>query len=284
VDAYHRPTELNEALRILSAEPVRIAAGCTDLFPATEAKALPGPILDITAVDGLRGITPADEGLRIGAATTWTDVIRADLPPAFDALKLAAREIGSVQIQNAGTVAGNLCNASPAADGVPCLLVLNASVEMASAHGQRALPLEDFLAGPRRTALAPDEMVTAITIPKPALSGRSGFLKLGARKYLVISIAMAAARLVVEDHTIRDAAIAIGSCGPVATRLSALEAALVGMSLDASVRAVRSDLVTPSLDPIGDIRASAEYRRHAATETVRRVLCDLVEMSPMAAA
>ncbi len=127
MDAYHRPTDLDDALRILAAEPVRIAAGCTDLFPATEAKVLPGPILDITAVEGLRGITATDEGIHIGAATTWTDVIRGDLPPAFDALKLAAREVGSVQIQNAGTVAGNHNNPTPAAEGVPFHMVKVAS-------------------------------------------------------------------------------------------------------------------------------------------------------------
>ncbi len=284
MDAYHRPTDLDEALRILAAEPVRIAAGCTDLFPATEAKALSGPILDIAAIEGLRGITSTDAGIRIGAATTWTDVIRADLAPAFDALKLAAREVGSVQIQNAGTVAGNLCNASPAADGVPCLLVLDASVELASAQGRRSLPLSEFLMGPRRTALEPGEMMTAITIPKMALSGRSSFLKLGARKYLVISIAMVAARLEVEDDTIREAAVAVGSCGPVATRLPALESTLIGVPVGESGRVVHGDLVEPFLDPIADIRASAAYRREAATEAVRRVLRDLTQTGSKAAA
>ncbi len=284
MDAFHRPTDLDEALRILAAEPVRIAAGCTDLFPATEAKALPGPILDITAVEGLRGIASMDEGLRLGAATTWTDVIRADLPPAFDALKLAAREVGSVQIQNAGTVAGNLCNASPAADGVPCLLVLDASVELASSRGRRELPLSEFLIGPRRTALEPGEMMTAITVSTEALSGRSGFLKLGARKYLVISIAMVAARLVVEGGTIREAAVAVGSCGPVATRLTALEGALTGVPVGEAGQVAQSDLVEPFLDPIADIRASAAYRREAATEAVRRVLADLTRTVPKAAA
>ena len=284
MDAYHRPTDLDDALRILAAEPVRIAAGCTDLFPATEAKTLPGPILDITAVEGLRGITSTDSGMRIGAATTWTDVIRGDLPPAFDALKLAAREVGSVQIQNAGTVAGNLCNASPAADGVPCLLVLDASVELMSMRGRRLVPLSEFLTGPRRTALQPGEMVTAIAIPEAALLGRSSFQKLGARKYLVISITMVAARLVVEDGMIWEAAIAVGSCGPVATRLTALEAALAGVPVSESMQAVQSDLVEPFLDPIADIRASAEYRSEAATETVRRVLGDLTHTSPKVAA
>ncbi len=122
-----RPRTLSEAISAAgSGDRVVIAAGCTDLFPATQSQTLTGRILDLTSVDGLRGISRAAGGWRIGAATTWTDILRADLPPAFDGLKAAARQVGGVQIQNAGTIGGNLCNASPAADGVPPLLTLDA--------------------------------------------------------------------------------------------------------------------------------------------------------------
>lgn len=281
--AYHRPTDLDEALAILADGPATIAAGCTDLYPATQAKTLPGPVLDITGIAALRGVAKHGDGWRIGAATTWTDIIRAELPPAFDGLKLAAREVGSVQIQNAGTVAGNLCTASPAADGAPCLLTLNAEVDLRSAQGTRRLPLQAFLTGPRRTALRPDELVTAILIPEASGKGQGHFLKLGARKYLIISIAMAAARLEIENGSVSGAALAIGACSPVATRLPGLERALVGHAPAELPGLVRPDLVSPYLAPIDDIRADAGYRVTAATELLRRTLAGLAAPAEVAA-
>ena len=124
-------------------------AGGTDVYPAKAARAGWGDmrhadILDISAVPGLRGIAEDAAGWRIGALTTWTDLIRADLPPLFDGLKLAAREIGGVQIQNRGTLAGNICTASPAGDGAPNLLALDAHVELASRQGRRVVPMARF--------------------------------------------------------------------------------------------------------------------------------------------
>ncbi len=281
--AYHRPKDLDTALALLAEPTLRVAAGCTDLFPATQARALPGPILDITAIPALRGISQTDDGWRIGAATTWTDILRADLPPAFDGLKLAAREVGSVQIQNAGTLAGNLCTASPAGDGIPCLVTLDASVELRSAAATRTLKLQDFLTGARRTALAPGELVTAIHIPGSASRGRSTFLKLGARKYLVISIAMVAARVETDGDTIARAAIAIGACSPVAARLTALEARLQDTPLATAADTVTRDLVAQPLAPIDDIRADAGYRVEAATELTRRALRALAQPQARAA-
>lgn len=282
--AYHRPESLDDALGILAESPVSVAAGCTDLFPATEARALIGPILDITAIRELRGVTAENGRVRIGAAATWTDIVAADLPPAFDMLKEAAREVGSVQIQNAGTVAGNLCNASPAADGVPCLLALDAQVELASATQRRVLPLNEFITGPRRTALRPGELVTAITVPEMAARGRSRFLKLGARRYLVISIAMVAARLHVVEGRVAAASVAVGACGPVAVRLHALEKAIGGRPPDAGLAALATrNLVGPVLSPIADIRADAAYRVEAAVALVRRALDDLTAKTEAAA-
>ena len=127
---YLRPTRTEEALERLAAAPLTVLAGGTDHYPARVGKPLAEDILDITALEALRGIRATDAGWRIGATTSWTQVIEAQLPPLFDALKQAAREVGGVQIQNAGTVAGNLCNASPAADGVPALLALDAHLEL----------------------------------------------------------------------------------------------------------------------------------------------------------
>ncbi len=270
---YHRPEELRTALELLAQGGLKIAAGCTDLFPATEAKILPGPVLDITGIAALRGISAGPEGLRIGAATTWTDLLRADLPPALAGLQLAAREVGGRQIQNRGTLAGNLCNASPAADGVPPLLTLDARVELQSLAGQRSLPLSDFLLGPRQTALAEGELVRAIFLPATALGGQGAFRKLGARRYLVISIAMCAARLRLEEGRVAEAALAVGACGPVATRLPEAEAALIGQPLDPG--RITDAMVAAPLAPIGDMRADAPYRAGAAAELLRRTLADL---------
>jgi len=274
---YHRPGNLQEALDGLARAPAVVAAGCTDLFPATERAALDGPVLDITGIAALRGISKTAEGWRIGATTTWTDIARAPLPPGFDMLKQAAQEVGSAQIQNAGTVAGNLCNASPAADGVPPLLALDAAVEIASAIGTRVLPLARFITGPRATALRPGEILTAVHIPRDAGQGASRFLKLGARRYLVISIAMVAARIVAEQGRAAQVALAAGACGPVAARLPEVERALTGLPLSDLAAAIDAEAVGAVLSPIDDLRADAAYRRHAATELLRRAVTETVE-------
>jgi len=234
--------------------------------------------LDVTAIEELRGIGQSAEHWRIGAAATWTDIVRADLPSAFDGLKSAARQVGSVQIQNAGTIAGNLVNASPAADGAPCLLTLDASVELASKAGIRTLPIGDFLLGPGETALEEDEIVSAVRVPKASGRGRSTFLKLGARKYLVISISMVAARIVEDAGVITDAAIAVGACSAVATRLEVVENSLIGKPAgDDPAAYVDDDMVTRYLSPIDDARSDAGYRNVASVELVRRAIRALTE-------
>jgi CO/xanthine dehydrogenase FAD-binding subunit len=269
--AYFRPAAVDEALQALAARPLTVLAGGTDHYPARVGRNPEEDILDLTALASLRGISRDGGGWRIGATTTWTDVLEAELPPLFDALKLAAREVGGVQIQNAATVAGNLCNASPAADGVPALLALDAEVELASARGRRSLSLSQFILGPRKTALARDEIVTAMRIPAPRHEARSHFLKLGARRYLVISIAMVAIVLETEGRSIRAARIAVGACSPVACRLPLLEKELRGINLAEAPRSVRAEHLA-ALQPIDDVRGSAEYRLDAALVLVKRGL------------
>jgi len=279
--SYWRPDTLDAALDLLASQDVVVAAGCTDLFPATERKILPGDVLDITGIEALSGINLRDDVLRLGAITTWTDILQSDLPPACDGLKLAAREVGAKQIQHRGTIAGNLCNASPAADGVPPLLTLDAEVELQSTDGSRRLPLADFLEGPRRTGRASNELLTAVLIPKKSLVGSSHFLKLGARSYLVISIVMTAARIVVKDGIVADAALAIGACGPVATRLPEIERSIIGHALDPA--AISDEAVARTLSPITDIRADAGYRTSSAAELLRRTLQALTPAAKEAA-
>ena len=273
---YLRPTDLTEALIALKGRHLSILAGGTDFYPAHVERPLPDDVLDITALDGLRGVREEPALFWIGALTTWSEILAARLPPVFDGLKLAAREIGGRQVQNAGTLAGNLCNASPAADGVPALLALGAEVEL-RAHGQiRRVPLPAFLVGNRRTARRADELMTAILVPRWGSSARATFCKLGARHYLVISIVIVAATLEAgADGAVSRAAIAVGACSEVAQRLPGLEVKAVGQPLTPAL----ADLVHPddiaALTPISDIRGSSEYRRDAATTLLRRALAEL---------
>jgi CO/xanthine dehydrogenase FAD-binding subunit len=270
--SYARPTRIEEALAMLARGDRTVLAGGTDFYPSRTGTTPREDVIDVTALDELRGIEERDADWRFGAATSWTEVIEADLPPLFDCLKLAAREVGGMQIQNSGTLAGNLCNASPAADGVPPLLALDAKVEIASTGAARTLPLDEFILGPRRTALRPGELVSALVIPRPRHDARSDFLKLGARKYLVISIAMVASVLEVANGAVRAARIAVGSCSPVARRLPTLEQALVGKPLDRNLGAcVAPEHIAP-LCAIDDVRATGAYRREAALTLIRRSL------------
>lgn len=268
---YARPTTLEEALELMRSRPWTVLAGGTDFYPALGGGPVKADVLDINGLRELKGISRSDSHIAIGARTSWSELLAAPLPPSFDMLKQAAREVGSVQIQNMGTVAGNLCNASPAADGVPPLLALDAEVALTSHAGVRHVPLSTFILGNRQTAREADELVTAIRVPLAASEGRSGFVKLGARRYLVISIAMAAARLVFDGGRIRGVAIAVGSCSAVARRLAGLEAVLAGASRDA-VAALVAAYGFPELAPIDDVRGTADYRLEAAREIVARAL------------
>ena len=277
---YVRPTDLTEALAALAAGPLTILAGGTDFYPARVGRAITEDILDVSALASLRGIADAGDHFRFGATTTWSDIAKAPLPPCFDGLKLAAREVGGVQIQNAGTVAGNLCNASPAADGIPPLMALDAVVELRSHDAGRAVPLAEFVLGNRRTTRRPEELVTAIRVPKPAREARSTFLKLGARRYLVISIVMVAAVLEIEKGVVAAAGIAVGACSAAARRLPALEAALVGRAFIPGLGAAVEDSHLSPLAPIDDVRGSADYRRDAARTLVARALDSLAAGRP----
>ena len=279
---YLRPSTLVEALTELGARPYRVFAGGTDVYPAEAAAAgwgKPGigraAIMDISALEDLEGIKSYPDRIEIGALVTWTEVIKSDLPAWFDGVRQAGREVGGRQIQNRGTLAGNLCNASPAADGVPALLALNARVRLQRRDGRRELALEEFILGNRRTCLKPDELLSDIIIPVPGPGAGATFLKLGARSYLVISIAMVSVCLEVIGGRINDPRIAVGACSEVARRLAALEARLQGaLTTDVPGLVQKEDF--DSLTPIDDIRAPGWYRRHAAQILVERAIESLL--------
>lgn len=286
--AYFRPKTLAEALEIRASRDVMPLAGGTDVYPVRTARRAWGDpthkdVLDLSGLGELDGIDADDTHVRFGALTTWTDLTRADLPTLFDGYCLAARAVGGVQVQNSGTLVGNIVTASPAGDGIPNLMALDAEVELASLSGRRRLPIRDFVTGYRQTALRPDELVTAILVPKRE-NARSHFLKLGARAYLVISIAMVAGTVTTDEAgLITEARIAVGACSAVAERLGRLESELVGLPLAEAAAHVEARHLA-ALSPIDDVRASGAYRRAAATTLVRDLLTQLATTTSRRAA
>jgi CO/xanthine dehydrogenase FAD-binding subunit len=271
-----QPASLSAAIDLLAQHQGRLLAGGTDFFPGLTVAPEARPIIDISRLPELSAIRSEGDHIRLGAGATWSEIVAAPLPAGFDALKAAAREIGSIQIQNRGTIGGNLCNASPAADSVPPLLTLDALVEIAAASGNRRMPLADFIHGNRRTALKPGEILTAVLVPRlVAERFATHFVKLGARRYLVISIAMIAVALErAADGAIARAHVAIGSCSAVAQRLPQVESALIGARSVGDIAGAVTPNRLAALSPIDDVRATADYRRDAAATLIRRAAQD----------
>ena len=274
--SYVAPTRLDDAIDVLGSGRQVVVAGATDHYPARVGRAWDEDVLDVSRVGDLGTFGSAEGGWWIPATTTWTDIRKATLPSLFDGLKGAAATIGGVQIQNRGTLVGNVANASPAADGIAVLMTLEAEVELASVRGRRRLPIGEFVTGNRRTLREPDELITGIHVPIEGGAARSGFEKLGARTSLVISIVMASAVLILDpDARVADARVAVGACSPVARRLPALEARLRGQPLGARVGDMPEPLDFAPLSPIDDIRGSSGYRTDVALTLVRRLVTRL---------
>ncbi len=272
---YFQPATLDDALQLLARNSsLKIVAGGTDIYPAATSQAAwrgieMRDVLDISRLNGMRDIVERVHDWHIGALATWTDLINASLPPVFDGLKIAAREVGGIQIQNRGTIGGNICNASPAADGAPPLIALDAEIACMSVGDCRIMSVDTFIEGNRKTRLRPGELVTGIIVPKRP--GRGHFLKLGARRYLVISIAMVSGTFDIDNASgiVRSARIAVGACSAVAQRLPKLEARLAGTRIG-DIQPTADDLA--QLAPIDDVRADADYRRAAALQLVADLL------------
>jgi CO/xanthine dehydrogenase FAD-binding subunit len=272
MNRYARPQSLDEAIHLLAETGGSVLAGGTDFYPRLGDRPVEGSVVDISRIREMKGVTATADEIRIGGLTTWSELLASSLPRCYDALKSAAREIGGVQIQNRGTVAGNLCNASPAADSVPALLALDAEVELMSRSGKRRLALAEFIVGNRKTQRRQDEILTAVIVPREMDDAVSVFLKLGARHYLVISIVMVAAVVKARSGRVKEARIAVGACSARAQRLTGLEQELRGMAASRGIGAmVRSEHLA-ALSPIDDVRATASYRREAALTLVARAL------------
>jgi len=278
----HRPTSIAAALDALAAAPeALVLAGGTDVMVGVnEGHRRPTDVVTLTGVEELRRTrverVDGHEVLVIGAGVTYTALAAPDVAGRVPALAIAARTVGSPQIRNAGTIGGNLGTASPAGDTLPVLHALDARVEIVGPTGSRVLPVREFVAGPKRTALAPGELIAAVHIP--VLRGPQDYLKVGVRNAMVIAVASVA---LVVDLDRRELAVGLGAVGPVP--LNAPDACRwLAHRLHWDDDAVRltdpgdaarfATLVAEASRPIDDHRGRAEYRRHAVGVLAARAL------------
>lgn len=271
----HKPASLSDALELMGAlESVKPMAGGTDLLPLMRDRAISvDEIVDIQGLQELRGITSEDGALRIGALTTLTEVLESPLiAEKAPVLMEAVSHIGSVQTRNQGTLAGNLCNASPAADSAPALIVLRAHAIVASTTGKRDIPVGELFAGPKRNSLRKDELVTEILVPERPLGSGAGFEKLGRRRGITLSVVNAAAYVKMDGEKCVDARIALGAIAATPIRLSGVEDTYKGRELTLETIEDASRACYALVSPVDDVRASAEYRREMACVLVKRAI------------
>jgi CO/xanthine dehydrogenase FAD-binding subunit len=250
------PRTLDEALRLKAERPeaVPIQGGTDVMVELNFDRARPPALLNLNEVEELRGWAPSNGGLWLGAGLTYTEAMEEPLAEALPALAEAARTVGGPQIRNRGTIGGNLGTASPAGDALPPLLVCAAEVKVASVRGERTIPLDEFLVGPKRNALADDELILGVSVAAPPAA--QTFMKVGPRNAMVISVVSLALRVDGELTA------AFGSAGPVPGVVRApLEDA-----------ASFPDKVAEAATPIDDVRGTAAYRRHALRVLTKRAL------------
>ncbi|GEP59246.1 dehydrogenase [Reyranella soli] len=273
----HRATSVRQAATMMAAlgAGARFLAGGTDLLIQLRRGALAcDHLIDIGRIAGLDGIAIEGDAVRIGALTLHHAVERhAGFAGPLRSLIEASRVVGGWQVRNMATIGGNVANASPAADLVPVLLSLDATVELTGADETRRLPLPQFLLGPRRTAARRDEVLTACHFVPPAGRHATAFLKAGRRKAMEISIVNVAALLAVDDAgRCRSARIALGAVGPVAFRATDAETGLQGGPLSDEAFEEAGAAAAAASTPIADVRASAVYRRHLAARLTVKTL------------
>lgn len=276
---YYTPRSLAEALSIRAAEGAnaRVIAGGTDVMVWQNLGYVANPpaYLSVWGIPGLRGIRRNGEHLEVGALTTYTDLLRNDdVIRFFPALIEAARQVGAAQIQNRGTLGGNIVNASPAGDSLPVLAAADAMLVLESqARGVRLVPFHDFYTGYRKTVLADDELLTRIELPIPAAGTRSQFAKVGPRRAQTISKVMAAIQARFDAAgRMENVALAYGAVAPIIVRLPRVEEALRGERPSAALADKLEPLFATEISPIDDVRSTAEYRLFAALGLLRRFL------------
>ena len=282
IRTYLAPRGLDEALQAMADGAATVFCGGTDLAPQTEsgARQYTAKLLNIRRIEGLGGIAAQGARIRIGAITTISEIRRnpalAEIAPV---LVEAAEHFASDQIRNAASVGGNLCNASPAGDMSPPLLVLGASVELACWQGgavqTRCVPLDQFFVSPGKTVKLPQELLTAVLFDRPAVDFVGRFRKSGPRPALEISTVSVAIGARVADGRLSEVRVAMGSVAPTPLRARHVEAALEGKPLDAPTIAAAVAATLDDAKPIDDVRASAWYRGHLVRVFVEEVLNDV---------
>ncbi len=273
------PGSLADAFALLAEDRWRPIAGGTDLMVQLTGEIGPPPdrLLDLWAVDELRGIEHDGSALILGALTTYTDLRRSPVVAEFlPALAEAAATIGAAQIQNRGTMGGNIANASPAGDTLPIWLVTDAEIVVASLRGERSVPAAEFWPAYRRTALADDELVIRVRVPLPA-NRQLRFRKVGTRRAQAISkvvMALAWQATATQPTTWTDVRVALGSMAATPVRALATEAVLAGATIDASIADQAVAALAAELTPIDDVRSTAAYRSLVAGRVLHRLIRD----------
>lgn len=269
------PTSMDELWRFLNDEPEAwVYAGGTDLLVRMSAGQVhPPALICLERIKEIRGVFDLGESIRIGAATTHTQLIRdPHVREHAPILVHAARVLGSPPIRNMGTIGGNIVNASPAGDTLPPLYVLDAAVEIRSREAQRQVPIRDFIRGPGEVSLHHGEMLSGVKIRKQPHYTVHHYEKVGRRKALACSVAgMAALVELSESHRIEAIRLAWGSVGPTVVTIPEVEAALVGRSLSVESLTDLMPVVSAAVSPIDDVRASASYRREVSGRLLLRL-------------
>lgn len=273
-----RPRSLDEAVRHLEGDPGLVpVAGCTDLMVrGPEALHRMDRVIDLLGIPELRGIHEVDGGLEIGAATTFTEIrSSAAVRASFPALVDAAGQVGGWQIQNRATLGGNLANASPAGDSLPVLLALNAVVIAAGHQGLREFPYSNFHVAYRKTALQPGEILVRVRLPHLPGGSVQAFRKVGTREAQAISKVVVALAGRVADGRITDLRLAAGSVAATPVRLRAAQEAVRGLVPGPEAADTAGREAAREVQPIDDVRSTAEYRRFALERVVRRMVLAL---------
>lgn len=276
-ETYFTPDSIEAALRILTAHKseARIIAGATDLMLELERGQQPDTkiLIDISRIPGLDHIRLEDGHVHLGPLVSHNHVAGSGLVrSAGYALARACWKVGSPQIRNRGTVAGNVITASPANDTITPLMALGAIVHLKSLHAERAIPLQSFYTGVRRNVMEADELLVDISFPAQGENGRSGFLKLALRRAQAISLVNAAVALEFDGETIRTAAITLGAVTPTIIHVTEAETLLVGKTLTPEVIEAAAQCAQSAARPIDDVRATANYRRLMAAVSVKKIL------------
>ena len=276
---YHSPESLDEALSLLAElENATPVIGGTDLMVAMRnGVSVPSHVVDLNEIPELNYVKEEEGIIMIGATATHSQVANSPLVTGIHSLVDSVSRIGSPQIRNRGTITGNICNASPAADSAPPLLVHMAEVEIQSIDSKRTIPIEDLFAGPKINSLEPGELLTEIRIPVPPVGSASSFKRIGRRRAFTLSVVSAAAYIQMEDETCTDAKVAFGSVAITPLRVREAESLLTGSKLDEVTINAASKAVYEAVKPITDVRGTSEYRKDMCPVLMRRAIDQCME-------